>query len=197
MNAVFIHIPRTAGRFIMASLGLEKFIYPRRVIRLFEQKGKVTFGHQDYIFLLRKGWVNEEFHKTSFKFTFCRHPLERLVSHYHHAKKNHPEIPLEGVSFRNFVMNLDWFGQLRRGKKSIFRPQSNCVRKVDLDFIGKYETLYDDIKKVADIIGVKVINSRPIGRTDHLPYMGYYDEVLKEKAIKFYRKDFERFGYDY
>jgi len=201
MNAVFIHIPRTAGRYIVKALGLQNNIYLRRMKLLFNQSGIITIGHQDYRRLFKKDIIGDEFDKTAFKFTFCRNPFDRLVSHYTYARQKHPDILPKDVSFEYFIQNLKTYNIPRnykgkRPQKKTFRPQINSIRGVKMDFIGRFENLSKDIQKVADILNVKVNDVEKIGATKHRPYQEYYTKELEHKVKEFYKEDFDAFGYD-
>ena len=200
MNAVFIHIPRTAGRYISIALGLQRFIYRQRLKKLFNQSGLINIGHQDYGMLLKNKVIKQEFDKTSFKFTFCRNPFDRLVSHYFHCRRNHPNILPRNVSFEDFVKNLETYNvsryKNRRPQKKTFRPQIKSIGGVKMDFIGRFENLSTDVQKIADILNIKIVDTKPVGATRHKPYREYYNEELEQKVREFYARDFEVFGYD-
>lgn len=196
MNAAFIHIPRTAGRFVMAALGLERLIYRRRAKVMFRQEGLVTFGHQSYPGLIECGVVGREFDKTAFKFAFCRNPFDRVVSHFFYARIRQPQILPRNVSFAEFVGRIEDFNVPIRAGKKTFRPQRQSVDGVKLDFIGRYESLVEDLKTVSRILGVALKSIGRIGKTHHRPYWTYYDHQTERKVRDFYREDFEFFGYD-
>ena len=212
MNAVYIHIPKTAGGHTMVALGLEKHIYPSRAKRWFNNAGQVSFGHQDYPRLVERGIVGEEFDQTAFKFCFCRNPFDRAVSHYFWTKGRHPEIVTEDMSFLEFTRNLDRIkvpirgdGRvqhkhkpvgLRNGRKGWFDPQHKMIDKVKMDFIGRYERLKEDLQKVAEILGTEVRRAGKLRKTEHAPYRTYYNDEAEENVRQYYGEDFERFGYD-
>ena len=213
-NAVYIHNPRTAGRYTMARLGLEQLIYPRRV-KKFQQSGAVTFGHQDYARLVKKGRIDKDFDKTAFKFVFCRNPFDRLLSHFLHVKRKHASVfdggvdhvkrygpqgrVVKNLSFKDFVLNFDRYNLPRPGyhpPKRFFRPQCKCVAGVKLDFVGRFENLEGDIKKVARMLGLELMPAKKIGATIHKPYWEYYTDEMIAAVQKIYADDFEFFGYD-
>jgi hypothetical protein len=197
MNAVYIHIPRTAGRYIAAALALHKYIYFSRMRNRFDQTGLINIGHQSYKRLLRKGIIGKEFDKTSFKFTFCRNPFDRVVSHYHYARIKHPSVLPKDISFENFVMNLEKYNVPRTiNKNETFRAQVQSIIGVNMDFIGRFENLTKDIQRVADILNIRINDVNPIGATRHKAYQEYYTPELEKKISEFYKEDFDFFGYD-
>jgi hypothetical protein len=101
------------------------------------------------------------------------------------------------VSFEKFVMNLDRYNIPRtKNKKKTFRPQVQSIKRVSMDFIGRFENITEDIKKVADILSIKINDIDPMGATRHKPYREYYTPELEKKISEFYKKDFDFFGYD-
>jgi len=202
MNSVFVHIPKTAGTYLTFALGLERLILPRQRPD-FKQKGNVTFGHQDYTGLVKQGVVSKEFDETAFKYTFCRNPFDRAVSHYFYTRRRHPDILDPKVSFLDFTRNLHYYKRLPRhqgriGGKLAFRPQYNSIAGIGMDFVGRFENFNDDLKKIAKIIGVELqpVPDKRYNRTKHEHYAYYYNEESVENVQRFYAIDFERFGYD-
>jgi len=201
MNAVFIHIPRTAGRYIMASLALERLIYPHRAKSKFKQRGRVSFGHQDYLRLVERNTIGREFARSAFIFTFVRDPFSRAVSHYHHTRRRHPNVLPRPTSFLEFTRNIDSYifsKQHHRGVpgKRAFMPQVESIRNVPVSYIGRFERLREDIAVLARVFDVSVQTAEPVGVTKHGPYREYYNTESEDNVKKYYAEDFERFGYD-
>ena len=206
MNAVFIHIPKTAGSYVMVALGFERLIYPHRV-KTFKQKGMVSFGHQDYLRLVRKGIVGKEFDESAFKFAFVRNPFDRVVSHYFWTRKRHPDILPGSVIFLEFTRQLKVINEphsiltggnnknLKWWRTNRFKLQSIQTEGINMDFIGHYERLDDDLKKVAKIIGVEIKPTPRIRATKHNPYYTYYNDESEDNVRQYYAKDFIEFGY--
>lgn len=189
MNAVFIHIPKAAGLYIQESLGLDLYRYPHRAKR-FPQRGMVTFGHLFYRRLVWHGIVSEAFDKSAFKFCFCRNPYDRAVSHYHYVQHKHPNILAPGTSFVDYIRNLKGYGKT-------FRPQTDWIRGVKIDFIGRFERLERDLKIVAGRLGIEIKDVPPRNATNHGAYQDYYCEETKHCVEEFYKLDFEVFGYEH
>jgi len=202
LNAVFIHIPRTAGRYIARRLSLERLIYPHRARKLFRQEGRVTFGHQNYLRLIERGLVSRKFSNDAFIFTFVRNPFVRAVSHYHHAKLKGEQIVPQVSSFIEFTRRIDSYYRFLkpkqrgyRGKKA-FSPQVESIRNVPVSFVGRYERLETDLEILSRIFGTPLQKVDAIGSTKHGPFEEYYNKESEENIRKYYAEDFERFGYD-
>lgn len=188
INAVFIHIPKTAGIYIQKVFDLDLYRFPHRVKR-FKNKGHVTFGHLSYRKLLKQRKISREFHRTAFKFAFCRNPYDRAVSHYFYVIKKHPDILTKGTDFLGFTESLN-------EHRNTFRPQSTWIKGINIDFIGRYERLHDDLYEIAKRIGKEIMPFDAQNTTDHEPFYKYYCNQSKENIRKFYKVDFETFGYD-
>ena len=188
MNAVFIHIPKTAGLTIQEALNLQLLRNNHRIKRSWKNKGMVTFGHQSYLRLVKIGIVNKQFNRDAFKFAFCRNPFDRAVSHYFYVLKKHPERMSRSISFLEMTRTLADYGRT-------YQPQSEYVRGIDLDFIGRFENLEVDLYVVANILGIKV-NMLHLNATKHRHFSEYYNEESEANVRNFYKEDFERFGYD-
>ena len=230
MNAVFIRIPKTAGTYTMTVLGVENLARPRWVKEWFQNTGRVSFGHQDYPLLIRQGIVKKEFDESAFKFCFCRNPFDRAVSHYFYTMAWYPDVIPRDTKFIDFTRNLATTRTPRRLRRDSriagncwVRPQSDSIAGIKIDFIGRFERLQEDIRNVADILGVPVGGAgkpgatkrasywrkvadilgtsaggaREMGATSRAPYWRtYYNDEAEENVRQYYAVDFERFGYD-
>jgi len=184
MNALFVHIPKTAGIFVQDSLPMKHCRFPHRAKR-FNNKGVVTFGHMP-----PHRYASKDFLDSAFKFAFCRNPYDRAVSHYCYARKKHPDILDPAVSFVDWTRNLG-------GYKGKFRPQYTWIEHIQMDFIGYFERLDRDLKLIADILSVELRNIPPQNTTRHKPYHEFYCPESKENIESYYKRDFETFGYEY
>lgn len=179
-----------------------------------------------------------------FKFTIVRHPLSRLVSafldkiagakrpgvrlirnfHLRHGTLSWGEIwhwirggkllasPL-GLTFRQLVEQL-----VRERPGSIdqhFRSQTDLLRGVPFDFIGRFENLASDFQKIQNRLSCDVPLSKqhvqkyePLARNhcvadwpvEHLSrpapsWQSFFDAEILEMTAELYAGDFERFGY--
>ena len=188
MNAVYIHIPKSAGKATVRALGLQRFISKKRAKLGFSGAGKVTFSHQLYPELVRDGIVSTEFDDTAFKFAFCRNPYDRAVSHWQYTMRRHPDRLARGTSFLDFTRQL---GRLRD-----WIPQHTWVDGVDLDFLGRFERLEEDLYAVAEMIEVKIPRIPVMNSTKHDHYSTYYCDESWERIEEYYAHDFERFNYE-
>ena len=193
MNALFIHIPKTAGTSMDKSLGLLRVRFPSRFEANFKNEGQCSVGHLDVRKRLKSGRITKEFWDSAFKFCFCRNPFDRAVSHYFYARKRHPKLFPPSVSFLDYTRTLaDYVSPARR---RMFELQTWYTDGLDLDFIGRYENLEADFAYVAQKLGVKDAVLRRDNKTKHHPYKAYYDDESVDNVRRFYSKDFEYFRY--
>jgi len=188
MNAMFVHIPKAAGTSIEKSLGLIRARTPGKFSNLFTGSGKYSLGHIDVRKRLKDGRIPAKFYDSAFKFCFCRNPYDRAVSHYFYARKRHSDEFSPKVSFIEFTRTLGKYGKM-------FRLQSYYTEGLEFDFMGRFERLEDDFEFIANKLNVDVKLIKD-NATKHRPYWEYYDWESIENVKKFYKKDFETFGYD-
>jgi hypothetical protein len=167
----------------------------------------LTFGHVDINMIREKGIVSEQLWHEFYKFCFVRNPWERIVSLYEYLNR--------GESFDTFVLGLgraDPIGFYNVKGLSQCRPQTDWIPR-DIDFIGRFENLESDVKKICEItersiIGGKLPHILPVNpktgkrkkRTKH--YREYFSDsssgrIVKEIIEEFYQKDFQRFDYTF
>ncbi|MFZ5802060.1 MAG: FkbM family methyltransferase [Candidatus Omnitrophota bacterium] len=144
-----------------------------------------------------------------FKFTFVRNPWDRLVSCYEQkirtkerfvypktigkwCDENRFATPHE-ISFKEFVHfiyhnpdKIDWHWQ----------SYANRAR-LPLDYIGRFETLEEDIQTVSYKLGISQEfphYNKSRHRTD---YRTYYDEETRRMAAEIYAEEIQMFGYQF
>lgn len=149
-----------------------------------------------------------------FKFTFVRNPYERLVSCYeskfhtdrdkYHRKVLYFECYFFGFiskdkGFTNFIHSIckipDQFADRHFCSQygliyDNYKGKESCV----LDFVGKYETMAQDYKKIQDKFHLKQLPH--FNKSEKKNWMDYYTLETAELVHNKYRKDFEKFGYE-
>lgn len=146
-----------------------------------------------------------------FRFAFVRNPWSRLVSCYRNKVleqrperfwrfvNNYPHIPFEKMSFADFVRFVC------RVPKDLcdrhFRPQVDLFVEEEVDFIGRFESYADDLRRVIERsrLDDKFLKwcNRKINPSLSGPscYTDYYDDNSRRLVAEKYRDDVERFGY--
>jgi hypothetical protein len=189
-QAIFIHVPKNAGQSIRNSL--------------FEN---LLPGHINvYTYqLIYPKTVFEDY----YKFTFTRNPWDRLVSAFmfmsaggaHEKDRKWAEKNLAAYpDFETFV----WEALPRKEIQEWphFKPQVHFLKgqngKIELDFIGRFETIRDDYEVVRKRLGISRellhINKT---KTKREPYWTYYSDEMRDIAAKIYQEDIHAFGYQF
>lgn len=142
-----------------------------------------------------------------FRFTFVRHPLDRLVSCY--AQKivlyaRQLQMPLlfwrygrrfwAGMSFAEFVTAVAAIPDGRADRH--FRSQHTFVYPqgtLAVDFIGRFEQMAQDWAQVQQRTGLGPLPH--FNPSPHKPFTEMYTPALAQAAAERYRQDMELFGY--
>jgi hypothetical protein len=213
-KTIFIHIPKTAGSYLAKILadnyGFKNYYLHRPDHREFcggldlSVKRHENKIHGTLMYyktspeLNRQMGMNEEKWRTYYKFCFVRNPYERIVSGWKYCNKYK-------IAFENFL-NIGWRAN-SFDYWHVFMPQVrhliNEKGVIDCDFIGYYENLEVDLKKVLNKMGFEVVHVPFIkNKTEHKTYTEYYghDDKNKNNEIyntvrKIYSEDFAHLKY--
>jgi hypothetical protein len=199
-NSIFFHVPKTAG------YSIEEYLVPGlRDWRIFDSS--IMFGvdkgimtqHLTYEEMLE--YRSKDFLDSCFKFAFFRNPWDRFCSAYFYAEQSHIK---QCGSFDNFVVKTcDRVRSYSKTNGWHFAKQTDWIFKEDgslaLDFIGRYETLNEDFKKVCEKINIKYI---PLERTNKsknssINYRDMYNDTTKNLIAEAYSKEISYFDYKF
>ena len=180
---LFIHIPKCAGTSFSDALYKEQI------------------GHRKlYEYFI----IDNQFSQRVFKFSICRHPVDRLISAYYFLKKggmcqNDLEFSIKHLadvdSFEEFVL-------LKLRNKNIlsyyhFTPQfdfiTNDGHNIAVDKIYKLENLHDDIQEISEKVGFNVDLER-LNKNNHKDKEKLTYE-MKQVIEDVYHKDFNKLNY--
>lgn len=201
-KCIFIHIPRTAGT------SIEKWIHGSNWWDIKPETKHLTASQAKEIY--------NEFWDDYFKFTFIRNPWDRVISClkfseyfgiYHHKK-----------SKLHLWKNLDLNKYKKRFGSKItleydyrFHKQEDLISKKhlpgqvyqnildeELDFIGQFENLAADCKKIQNILGLeKEFSEHAVSSKKRRKYQYYYNKKSIREVQDLYQKDIEHFDYKY
>ena len=126
-----------------------------------------------------------------YKFSFERNPWDRQVSWYHYKTKSKtgPTKP-----------SFDAFNKDRRRAFVENWGLYTEADRVMLDFVGRYETLEADFKKVLDAIGLtgKVELPREnVSKGRQGSYREYYTSETRDLVARWYAPEIAHFGYSF
>ncbi len=140
--------------------------------------------------------------KDYFKFAFVRNPWDRLVSCWHNKviDENYYNFDTETYkkmrSFKNFVRyvaNLDI-----ENCEQHLREQTKLIDLNNVDYIGRFENFRHDLSEVFKKIGIAPPSDEKKNATrKRRDYRSYYDDELREKAGRIYRKSVQIFAYKF
>jgi len=131
--------------------------------------------------------------KDYFSFGFVRNPWDRAVSSYMFQARS-PHIQQQQLfsgTFEEYIISTF----LKQGDTKSYVQYSkvkNC------NFIGRFEHLHDDFKRVCkDIKVLPVPKLQHIYKTEHKHYSEYYNDELKEIIAETRKGDIETFGFTF
>jgi hypothetical protein len=200
LRTIFVHIPKTGGQSVtyalLDAIGRKWTDDPDLGIMTNRDplKGPEQIVHLFADEYVPYGWVSNVEFKTFFKFSIVRNPYERLVSEY---KFNGAE--REGVSFADFV--LEYFpgsgmSDRRRHVEPQWRFVCNPSGALIVDQILKFESLAQEMRQLFPrILGRTLILPHINGSRDRREANAFFDARTEAFVWKFYRRDFETFGY--
>lgn len=161
----------------------------RRLLGRPERLYHPTIGFYEHIPAWRiKAYVGEAIWNSYYKFTFERNPWDKQVSWYFYKTKSKKQRP----SFERFMHDKP---------KALVENHSLYMidGKTAVDFLGRYETLTEDLDHVLKAIGVE--------STDPLPqlnvfggagdYRKLYDDTTRRLVEEWYEPEIKAFGYEF
>ena len=141
-----------------------------------------------------KQFLGPEIWNSYFKFAFVRNPYDIAVSRYHWNLKGKDKI--QNTSIENFQK---WVEDNNMSHEDKLHRYTHDKGKLDLDFIGYYETLDDDIEYICKKIGIPLINLPQLkgGFRDKTHYSKFYNKKTKQLVSNFYNNDINYFNYNF
>ena len=207
INALFIHIPKTAGLSIEASL-------------LQYCNGSLIGKHHNRYIDLPQNLIDE-----NFTFSFVRNPWDRFVSYYHFIGPGAPIYPTrrtihhyaryvtnqyvypkghcyKNISFKEFVFDyLDSSHCPREIRYSLewdlFDWLGNSKGEIELDFIGRFAELESDFKTLCEKLDIVHLPLPYANQTEHANYTNYYDSETRSHIAEKYSKEIEYFDFKF
>ena len=196
-QAIFIHIPKTAGTSLLRTLRVE----PDQNFLTHIPAEAYARQHPDL-------W------RSAFKFTFVRDPRDRLVSIFHFlrdstswpAQQRWANKNLKGLKFPEFMNKLEGDPLYRQIVMShpFFWPQSAYLREgsglsgpkyARLDTMYRFENLSADVALLSDQLGLPH-TQLPHERKTQRPETGtLFDDHANRLTAHLYRTDYAMFDY--
>jgi hypothetical protein len=194
---IFIHIPKTAGT------SIKNVIQPYGI--------SYVNGHAHTC--IKDAQAKKDLSKY-FKFAFVRDPWDRAVSMYHYRKNNHPDNKVKKFysqfkDFRAWVKDFyDNWDEYQSGDKADISPTGlgndqqikwiqNSLGNVDIDFIGKFETINESWQRIAKTLNINYEVLPHENATKRKGYASYYDLDTVDMISSLYQQDIELFDYHF
>lgn len=161
----------------------------RRLLRRPERIYHPTIGFYEHIPAWRiKAYVGDEIWNSYYKFTFERNPWDKQISWYFYKTKSKKQRP----SFESFMANKD---KACVENYSLYTTDG----EIAVDFLGRYETLNEDLAKVLKEIGIQ--DTAPLPRLNVYGSGDDYRQLYTEKTRKlvedWYAPEIKAFGYTF
>lgn len=177
---IFIHIPKTAGTSIYKWLN----------------SGKVMMNYHHTALQYKD--ILKDSYKDFYKFAFVRNPWDRMVSFYRYYMLYDQNKLRKKPKKESFEA---WLGRLHEYKHVPLTQLSYITDKSGnqmIDFIGRFENLKEDLRKISNTIEVKLpdkfYHEIP---THHSHYIEMYNSETKKIVDELYKDDIDYFQYTF
>lgn len=186
-ECIFVHVPKTAGLSVCDGI-LDAPAVGHMPLHYYEK----VLGRERY--------------QRYFKFAFVRNPWDRVYSAYNYLKQG-------GISkddqvwkqelarysdFNDFVFR--WLDEDNLELSLHFMPQTRFLKNscgvMDLDFIGRFETLAEDYQIVVQQLGGKPLQRKNSSHRQ-VGYKDVYSKRSMDIVRRVYCRDIELLGYDF
>lgn len=192
-NAVFVHIPKTAGTSMLDALGAD-----------------VVFDTHAPALVYRE--ADPDLFRRAYKFSVVRNPWDRFASSFHFMKSG-TDWPMQQEWAKRHIGDLDFEGFVRKLRNPLFRqtilserffwPQSFWLTDrrgaLIVDELLRFEELGDAIAAICVRLGVASPEHLPVHRrSTRLDYRSLYrDDEMVQLVERLYSEDIQRFGYSF
>jgi len=143
---------------------------------------------------IKKELPNDLYRKL-YKFAFVRNPWDWQVSLYHFIKSSPDHFRYNLVKDMNFKDYLRWRVYEDKTLQIDFVTDENG--QIIVDFIGRYENLYQDLKKVCKVLNIKFNYLPHLNKSKHDYYKKYYCKETRKIVERNFKEDIEFFKYTY
>lgn len=192
---LFIHIPKTAGTAIEKTLEDDSCICKRNQFDEQNRGFRSPLNHLTFRQIITGDFIPGQELTKYFKFTFVRNPWDRVVSECFC-----PHIQLIFQDCTNISERIERVCQLAEEGYG-----GHCLRQTDfikdemlsLDFIGRYESLGEDMKYVLKNIGMEKLTFPVRKNAERGHYREFYNAETRKLVEKTYAKEIEGFQYQF
>jgi hypothetical protein len=202
---ILIHVPRTGGSSFVTSLDPALFIPPpaapgdkflSKILPFVPRPlEKVYLRPHETARKARRRLPREVFRDYS-KIAFVRNPYSWLVSLYEVRRRGPRHRHHKTVAaMSGFAEYVDW--EISRHDRFQHAYLTDRRGALLVDYLGRYERLTEDHKRICEILGLEPSALPRINRATQRDYREYYDEPTRERVAGRWARDLELFGYDF
>jgi hypothetical protein len=186
-QALFIHVPKSAGRSIVRGL--------------FDIKS-VEHAPADWYQRL-----DHDRFERYFKFTFVRNPWDRAVSAYTYLKNGGSAASAEDAHWAKFIGSFSsfdefvsqWMSEENIMRSALFTPQHLFLQDIFgqpcMDFVGRFESLEEDFAYIAEKL--QVSRQLPhLNQSKARNYPEFYTSQSRDIVARLYARDIEQYQYE-
>jgi len=139
-------------------------------------------------------------YQSYYTFTFVRNPFDFLVSLYFYISQSKIHRDHKKVVDMDFPEFLRWHLSSSPPLQLDFITHPSDGHRL-VDYIGRFETLAEDIKMIQKTLGLEVAHSikhkNPSLKRDSKDYKQYYDKQSRILVSEYFQKDLKMLGYDF
>lgn len=211
-DAVFIRIPKTASSSIESVLSGEPTVMLNSRLRCLPKRDWPEGWMQAGLSNLWIETLGPEQWKHLLSFAFVRNPYDRAISSWRHVAGiagrgrpiNHdgegkavdPPTALSFDDFLDLCQNDLLLGVAKWHATSQHVHVTNLNGDINVDYVGRVETLAKDFNHVCERIGIAPMQLPHKNRSQSRQrYHHYYDGQRKKLVARLYSRDIEVFGY--
>lgn len=184
-KTIFLHINKAGGTSIETVL---------RTGALFRKHYMTAYEVRDF---------DKDKWEKYFKFAIVRNPWDKMTSLYRY-RSSIGLIPLSW-NFSKFIHNLDRLNNSSpsKSRRNLLRTSNQLEHCVDengqviLNYIGRFENLRNEWKKISKIINCKKPLPHVKATKKHKHYSQYYTDELRDIIAGRFNKDIEYFDYKF
>ena len=139
-----------------------------------------------------------EIYDDYYKIAFVRNPFDWQVSLFHFMLRDtgHFQHTLM-KTFKSFDEYIEWrvSGSDLITQYEFLSDGGSIESPLTIDFIGKFENLQEDFNIICDKFNLSG-NIPHLNKTNHKPFMEYYNDKTEKMMREAFKIDFETFGYE-
>ena len=209
LKAIFIHVHKTGGSYVASVLkqyyGFETYYLKRpdhdkfclNRIKNPKQKNYENRVHGVYVYYKTSVELNKRMGMTPqkwdsyYKFTFIRNPYDRMISGWNHMN---PSIPFSKyVLLKHCVPDMEYIHVFMNQVRHVVNERGQIL----VQFIGRFESLEEDLDRVLTNLGVYYRIHNPyqrVNKHEHAHYSTYYDTATLQIVNTLIAEDLRAFA---